>query len=64
MMIAMSIDCMATKMQIRLEVSHIGKSHQVDAFGSTMSSWFRRKQSSVSLSMTEAEYIADFSAKL
>ena len=32
MMLAMSIDCMATHMQIGLEVSQIGKSHQVDAF--------------------------------
>ena len=32
--------------------------------GSTMSSWFSRKKSSVSLSMAEAEYIADYSAKL
>ena len=32
--------------------------------GSAMSSWFSRKQSSVSLSMTEVEYIPDFSAKL
>ena len=31
---------------------------------STMSSWFSRKQSSVSLSMAEAEYIADCSTKL
>ena len=52
------------KMKIRLELSQTRKSHQVDAFGSAMSSWFSRKQSSVSLSMTEAEYIADCSAKL
>ena len=32
MMVAMSIDCMATQMQIGLEVSQIGKAHQVDAF--------------------------------
>ena len=32
--------------------------------GSAMSSWFSRKQSSVSLSTIEAEYIADCSAKL
>ena len=32
--------------------------------GSTMSSWFSRKQSSVSRSMAEAKYIADCSAKL
>ena len=32
--------------------------------GSTMSSWFSRKQSSVSCSMAEAEYIADCFAKL
>ena len=32
--------------------------------GSAMSSWFRRKQSSVSRSMAEAEYIADCSTKL
>ena len=31
---------------------------------SVMSSWFSRKQSSVSCSMAEAEYIADCSAKL
>ena len=30
--------------------------------GSTMSSWFSKKQSSVALSMTEAEYIATCSA--
>ena len=64
MMVAMSIDCMATQMQIGLEVSQIGKAHQVDAFGSAMSPWFSRKQSSVSLSTAEAEYIADCSAKL
>ena len=64
MMVAMSIDCMATQMQIGMEVSQIGKSHQVDDFGSAMSSWFSRKQSSVSLSTAEAKYIADFSAKL
>ena len=51
-------------MQIGLEVSQTGKAHQVDAFGSTMSSWFSRKQSSVSLSTAKAEYIADCSAKL
>ena len=32
--------------------------------GSAMSSWFSKKQSSVSRSMVEAEYIADCSAKL
>ena len=32
--------------------------------GSAMSSWFSRKQSSVSRNMAEAEYIADCSAKL
>ena len=32
--------------------------------GSAMSSWFSRKQSSVSCSMAEEEYIADFSTKL
>ena len=32
--------------------------------GSAMSSWFSRKQSSVSRSMAEAEYIVDCSAKL
>ena len=32
--------------------------------GSAMSSWFSRKQSSVSLRTTKAEYIADCSAKL
>ena len=33
-------------------------------FWSAMSSWFSRKQSSVSLSTVEAEYIADCSTKL
>ena len=33
-------------------------------FWFAMSSWFSRKQSSVSLSMVEAEHIADFSTKL
>ena len=32
--------------------------------GSAMSSWFSRKQSSVSHSMAEAEYIEYFSTKL
>ena len=64
MMVAMSIDCMATQMQIGLEVPQSGKSHQVDAFESAMSSWFRRNQSSLSLSTAEAEYIADCFAKL
>ena len=32
--------------------------------GSAMSSWFSRKQSSVSRSTAEAKYIADCSAKL
>ena len=64
MMVAMSIDCMATQMQIGLEVSQIGKSNQVYALGSAMSSWFSRKQSSVSLSTVEAEYIADCSTML
>ena len=32
--------------------------------GSAMSSWFSRKQSSVSLSTVEVEYIADCSTKL
>ena len=32
--------------------------------GFAMSSWFSRKQSSVSLSTAEAEYIADFSSNL
>ena len=32
--------------------------------GSAMISWFSKKQSSISLSMTEAKYIADCSAKL
>ena len=31
MMVAMSIDCMATQMQIGLEVSQTRKAHQVDA---------------------------------
>ena len=66
MMVAMSIDCMATQTQIGLEVSQTGKAHQVYAFvlRSAMSSWFSRKQSSVSLSTVEAEYIADCSTKL
>ena len=34
------------------------------SLGCVMSSWFRRKQSNVSLSTTEAEYIAYCSAKL
>ena len=34
------------------------------SLGSTMISWFSRKQSSVSLSTAEAEYLADSSAKL
>ena len=64
MMVAMSIDCMATQMQIGIEVSHTGKSNQVYALRSAMSSWFSRKQSSVSLSTVEAEYIADCSTML
>ena len=39
-------------------------SNQVYALRSAMSSWFSRKQSSVSLSSVEAEYIADCSTKL
>ena len=42
MMLDMSIDCMATQMQIGLEVSQTGKAHHVDAFGSVMISWFNR----------------------
>ena len=34
------------------------------SMGSTMISWFSRKQSSVALSIAEVEYIADCSAKL
>ena len=43
MMETMTTDCMAIQMQIELEVSQIGKAHQVDAFGFVMSSWFNRK---------------------
>ena len=64
MMVAMSIDCMATQMYIGMEVSQTGKAHQVDAFGSVMSSWFSGKQSSVSHRTAEAKYIVDCSAKL
>ena len=65
MMLAMSIDCMATQMQIGLEVSQTEKkSNQVHALKYAMSSWFSRKQSSVSLSSVEAEYIADCSTML
>ena len=32
MMVAMTIDCMVIQMQIGLEVSQIGKAHQVYAF--------------------------------
>ena len=60
MMEAMTTYCMAIQMQIGLEVSQTGKAHKVYA----MSSWFSRKQSSVSLRTTKAEYIANFSAKL
>ena len=60
----MTTNCMDTQMQIRMEVSQTRKAHQVDAFRSTMSSWFSRKQSSVSLSTVEVEYIADCSTKL
>ena len=62
MMLAMSIDCMATQMQIGLEVSQIGISNQLYALRSAMSSWFSKKQSSVSLSTTEAKYIVACSA--
>ena len=34
------------------------------SLGSAMISWFSRKQSNVSLSMAEVEYIADCSSKL
>ena len=34
------------------------------SLGCAMSSWFSRKQSTISLSTTKAEYIADCSAKL
>ena len=63
MMVAMSIDCMATQMQIGLEVSQIEKSTSGGCYsmGSAMISWFSRKQSSVSLSTAEAEYIEYFS---
>ena len=61
MMVAMSI---ATQMQIGLEVSQTEKSNQVYALRSTMSSWFSMKQSSVSLSLVEADYIADCSTML
>ena len=64
MMVGMSIDCMATKMQNGMELSQTGKSNQVYALRSAMSSWFSRKQSSVSLSTVEAEYIADCSTML
>ena len=65
MIVAMSIDCMATQMQIVLKVSQTGKVHQAGAcLRSAMSSWFSRKQSSVSLRTTKAEYITDCSAKL
>ena len=64
MMVGMGIDCMATQMQIGLEVSQTGKSNQVYALRSVMSSWFSKKQSSVSLSTVEVEYIADCSTKL
>ena len=42
------------------------KSTSIGCFclGSAMISWFSRKQSSIALSTAEAEYIADFSAKL
>ena len=60
----MTTDCMAIHMQIGLEVSHTGKSTSGGCYclGSAMISWFSRKQSIVSLSMAEAEYIATFSA--
>ena len=64
MMETMITDCMAIQMQIGLEVSQTEEAHQVDGYslGSAMISWFSRKQSSVSLSMAEAEYIATCSA--
>ena len=64
MMVAMSIDCMAIQMQIGLEVSQIEKSTSGGCYslGSAMISLFSRKQSSVALSTTEAEYIAACSA--
>src|SRR5712691_10456114 len=40
------------------------KSSRCFCLRSAMSSWFSRKQSSVSLSTVEAEYIADCSTKL
>ena len=60
MMVAMSIDCMATYMQIGLEVSQTRKNTLGRCFclGSAMISWFSRKQSSVVLSTVEVEYIA------
>ena len=66
MMVAMSIDCMDTQMQIGLEVSQTEKNTLGGCYslGFAMSSWFSRKQSSVSLSTVEAEYIADCSTKL
>ena len=66
MMVSMSIDCMAyTDADWAGSISD-GKSTLGRCFclGSAMSSWFSRKQSSVSLSTTEAEYIAYFYAKL
>ena len=56
MMVAMSIDCMATQMHIGLEVSQIEKSTSGGCYslGYAMISWFSRKQSSVSLSTAEA----------
>ena len=60
MIVAMSIGCIATQMQIGLEVSQIEKSTSGGCYslGSATISWFSRKQSSVSLSSAEVEYIA------
>ena len=62
-MVAMGIDCMATQMQIGLEVSQIEKSTSGGFYslGSAMISWFSRKQSSVALSTVEAKYLVAYS---